>query len=58
MRIELSSTRQHDIEQASAAFRNTAEILAELRGQLINHGFSEEAAESMCETAFALGLDS
>lgn len=48
--LELSSTRQHDLEQASAMFRDVAEILAELRGQLLNHGFSVEGAESITES--------
>lgn len=55
--LEVSSTRLHDLEQASAAFRQVAEVLAELRGQLIAVGFSPESAESISETTLVWGLD-
>ena len=55
--LEISSTHQHDLEQASAAFRDAAELLAELRGQLLTKGFSVEGAESMCETFLLAGLE-
>ena len=54
--LEISSTRQHDLEQASAAFRDVAEILGELRGQLLNQGFSEEGAESITESVMLVVL--
>lgn len=55
--IEMSSTRRHDLDQADAAFRNTAEVLALLRDQLIDHDFSTEATESIVETVLAAALE-
>ena len=55
--LELSSTAIHDREQANAAFREAALILGDLRSQLVDAGFSNDAAESMCEIFFVAGLE-
>lgn len=57
MMLEISSTRQHDLEQASAAFRMYAEVLGELRGQLLKQGFTVEGAESITESLMIVMLD-
>lgn len=48
---------QHKLEQASAAFRDVAAMLAELRGQLLVHGFSSEASEDITAMFAAKWLD-
>ena len=47
--IEASSTHIHNLEQATAAFRDFAEIMGIMRAKLIESGFTETGAESMVE---------
>lgn len=55
--MEVSSTRTHDLEQAQAAFRNTAEVLGILRSELVTNGFSEEGAESIAASMLIMAVD-
>ena len=55
--IEVSSTRQHDLEQAQAAFRNVSEVLGILRSELVGNGFTEEGAEMMCQSMLWVTFD-
>lgn len=48
--IELTAGEQARLERAAASYRNTAELLGELRDQLVEHGFSEAGAEAICDT--------
>ena len=57
MTSEVSLAHQQFLDQVDASFRDFAERLGMLRQRLIDAGFSEDGAESMCELIAAAWAD-
>ena len=48
--VPVSENWVHQLEQATGAFRQAAEMLAAFKKQLIKQGFTEEGAEALTDT--------